>query len=196
MREIIRLSIILFVIAAVSALLLGATNYITRDIIAEQIRVQNEKARMEVLSEAEAFEQVDENEWKPVVEALGLENPDVLQEVYAGKKGDEIIGYTFKSLPKGYGGAVTVLTGITVDGLVSGMRIVSHSETPGLGAKSTDPAFMSQYEGLTAAEPVTVIKSGTAQGNQVNAITGSTITTQAVTDGVNASLKLFGELNK
>ena len=196
MRDILRLSIVLFVIAAVSALLLGATNYITRDIIAEQIRVQNEQARMEVLKEADSFEALEEGDWKSVVEGLGLENPEILQEVYVGKKGDEVVGYTFKTLPKGYGGPVTVLTGVSAEGLVTGMRIVSHTETPGLGAKSTEPAFMNQYEGLTAAEPVAVIKSGTAQGNQVNAITGSTITTQAVTNGVNASLKLFGELNK
>lgn len=196
MREIIRLSIILFVLSAVSALLLGATNYITRDIIAEQIRIQNEQARMEVLDTADSFESMDEKEWSAIVDTLGLENPDVLQEVYVGKKGDEIVGYTFKSLPKGYGGAITVLTGVTTDGLVSGMRVVSHTETPGLGAKSTEQSFMDQYKGLTADEEIKVIKSGTAQGNEVEAITGSTITTTAVTTGVNASLKLFSELIK
>ncbi|QSX07980.1 RnfABCDGE type electron transport complex subunit G [Alkalibacter rhizosphaerae] len=196
MREIVRLSLVLFVIAAISALLLGATNYVTRDIIAEQIRVQNEQARIEVLGEADAFEQMDPAQLRSLVENLGFENPEIMEEVYIGKKSGEIIGYTFKSLPKGYGGNITVLTGIALDGTVTGMRVVSHSETPGLGAKSTEPAFMDQFQGLSAGEPVSVIKSGTSQGNEVNAITGSTITSQGVTDGVNASIEVFGELNK
>lgn len=196
MREIVRLSIVLFVIAAVSALLLGATNYATKDIIAEQIRIQNEQARMEVLQDADSFEQMDTEELASILEDIGLENPDIIEEVFVGMKGDEIVGYTFKSLPKGYGGTVTVLTGVTADGIVSGMRVVSHTETPGLGAKSTEEGFMSQFEGLSASESVTVIKSGTSQGNEINAITGATITSQAVTDGVNFSIEVFNALNE
>src|SRR5690554_6360562 len=116
MREIVRLSLVLFVIAAISALLLGATNYVTRDIIAEQIRVQNEQARIEVLGEAESFEQMDPAQLSTLVEGLGFENPEIVEEAYVGKKGDEVVGYTFKTLPKGYGGNITVLTGVSMDG--------------------------------------------------------------------------------
>lgn len=196
MREIIRLSLVLLVIAAVSALLLGGTNYLTKDIIAEQIRLQNEQARIEVLGEADSFEQMDPAQLESIVSSLGFENPEIIEEVFVGKKGEETVGYTFKSLPKGYGGAITVLTGISIDGNVTGMRVVSHTETPGLGAKSTEDGFMSQFEGLSASEDVTVIKSGSAQGNEISAITGATITSQAVTDGVNFSIAVFGELNE
>jgi electron transport complex protein RnfG len=196
MREILRLALILFTISAITAFLLGGTNYVTKDLIAEQIRIQNESARKVVLKDADTFEQMDANELKTLIDGLGFENPDIIEEAYIGKKGTDIIGYTFKSLPKGYGGPVTVLTGISTDGTITGIQIVSHTETPGLGAKSTDPAFKGQFEGLTATEPVTVIKSGSAQGNEVNAITGSTITTQAVTNGVNASIEVFGAVSK
>ncbi|MBF7097856.1 RnfABCDGE type electron transport complex subunit G [Alkalibacter mobilis] len=195
MREIARLSLVLFVITAVAALLLGATNYVTKDVIAEQIRIENENARMEVLSDADSFEQMDQATITGLADSLGIDNT-VIEEVYEGKAGSDTVGYTFKSLPKGYGGSITVLTGISMDGTVTGMRVVSHNETPGLGAKSTEKDFMDQFSGLNAQSDVEVIKSGTAQNNQINAITGATITSQAIADGVNYSIKMFNELNK
>jgi electron transport complex protein RnfG len=76
------------------------------------------------------------------------------------------------------------------------MRVVSHTETPGLGAKATEEGFMAQFEDQSAASPLEVIKSGTPGQNEVSAITGATITTQAVAQGVNYSIEMFNELNK
>lgn len=80
-----------------------------------------------------------------------------------------------------------MLTGVSTDGKVTGISILSQSETAGLGAKSTDPAFSGQYKGLSAEEDVTVVKGQSASGNQIEAITGATITSKAVTLGVNAA---------
>jgi electron transport complex protein RnfG len=196
MREIGRLSLVLFIISGIAALLLGATNYVTKDVIAEQIRLENEQARMEVLSDAEEFTQMDQAEVSAAAQALGFDNVEVIEEVYQGISAGETVGYTFKSVPRGYGGEITVLTGISIDGTVTGMRVVSHTETPGLGAKATEEGFMAQFEDQSAASPLEVIKSGTPGQNEVSAITGATITTQAVAQGVNYSIEMFNELNK
>ncbi|SHE67918.1 RnfABCDGE type electron transport complex subunit G [Alkalibacter saccharofermentans] len=196
MREIGRLSLVLFIISGIAALLLGATNYVTKDVIAEQIRLENEKARMEVLGDAEEFQQLDEDLISAAAQSLGFDNLEVIEEVYEGISAGQAVGYTFKSVPRAYGGEITVLTGISIDGTVTGMRIVSHTETPGLGAKATDGSFMAQFENQSATSPLQVIKSGTPGQNEISAITGATITTEAIAQGVNYSIEMFNELNK
>lgn len=196
MKEIINLALKLFVITAVAALALAFTNSITGDKIAEQIEMENKLAREEVISPSDSFEQVEQQTIIDHQKKLGFENPEIISEVYKDIVGDEVIGYTFKVLPKGYGGEMNVLVGISIEGEITGLKVVGHSETPGLGAKSTEESFQGQFAGMSASTPLTVIKSGTAGDNQVQAITGSTITTQAVTDGVNAALEVFNEMNK
>jgi electron transport complex protein RnfG len=139
---------------------------------------------------------MDQAEVSAAAQALGFDNVEVIEEVYQGISAGETVGYTFKSVPRGYGGEITVLTGISIDGTVTGMRVVSHTETPGLGAKATEEGFMAQFEDQSAASPLEVIKSGTPGQNEVSAITGATITTQAVAQGVNYSIEMFNELNK
>lgn len=196
MREIGKLAFILFAISAVASFLLGFTNYITRDTIAEQIRLENEKARMEVLADAKEFEKVEQETILKIAKALKFENPEIITEVYIGKSGDTIVGYTIKSMPKGYAGEIGVLTGVSADGTLTGMRVTSNSETPGLGAKSTDPKFYGQFADKPIENPLEVIKSGTPGDNEIQAISGSTITSNAVTNGVNLSIQIYKELIK
>ena len=196
MREIVKLAIKLFVITAVAAIALAFTNSITKDRIAEQLALENELARQEVLKEAESFEQVDQDEFVRIVEALSIENPVMVEESFKGLKDEDVVGYTYKVLPKGYGGEITLLVGISIDGEITGIKVVTHSETPGLGAKATEESFQRQFAGASTDSPLTVIKAGTPEDNQVQAITGSTITTQAITDGVNFAMEVFKEMDK
>lgn len=194
MRDIIKLSVVLFVITAVAAVLLGYTNYMTKDKIAEQIMLENQLARQSVMSEADDFEQIDQNKIVSIAENLHFSDTDIVSEVYTAKKGDELIGYTFKSLPKGFGGELSLLTGISLDGEITGMKVISHNETPGLGAKSTEPLFQDQYKDKSVEKSLIVVKTKPTNDNEIQAITGSTITSSAVTDGVNYSLEIFKEL--
>ena len=110
------------------------------------------------------------------VEVTGSVVP--IKAVY--KAGDE--GYVVESLsPNGFGGALDMMAGLDNDGNVTGIAIISHSETSGLGSKSTDPEWQAQFKGLSG------VVSVTKDGGQVEAITGSTITSRAVCDGVNAA---------
>ncbi len=189
MKEIMKLSLILFITCFVAALLLAVTNDVTIDRILEQRYLANELAKQNVLPSAHHFEDLD----PALVAELAAKHAPV-SEIYVGyNEADEIIGYVFKSLPVAFGGAMEVVTGITVDGEVTGLRVGNHQETPGLGAKAKDEAFYEQYSGKSALSLIGVVKTP-ASGNDVQAITGATITTDAVTVGANASISAFTDI--
>lgn len=181
MRDILKLGGILFAITAVAAVLLGFTNMATADIIAQQEKEANAKALQVVLPEATEFEAVKD---------LPLDGT-IISEVNAGKANGEIVGYTFSALPTGYGGEINMLIGISAEGKLTGIEILSHNETPGLGAKSTEPEFKDQFPGKSAEKPLTLVKEAASGENEVQAISGATITSTAVTDAINAAIGLY-----
>ena len=83
--------------------------------------------------------------------------------------------------------------GIDVSGTVTGIQILEHSETPGLGANASNPSFTDQFIGKT--ETLTVVK-GEASANTISAISGATITSRSVTESVNTALTYFQEILK
>ena len=195
-KVVVKLGLILFLISAVAATLLAMTNYVTAETIEAINEKTNMEARLEVLPEASEFEAVDSDELMAIAKDIGLEKPEELVEVFIGKKGSEQVGFTVKTAPtSGFSGMIEVLTGISNDGSLAGMTILSHGETPGLGANATLPDFRNQYQGLSATENVSVAKSAPS-GNQIQAITGATITSEAVTDGVNIAIETFKNLAK
>ena len=179
MKDILRLGSILFVICAVAALMLGVTNNITAPVIEQRNIQANNESRKAVLQAAEEFKQIEN--------AKG----DLVEEVYQGLKNGEVVGYTIKTTPKGYGGKVEVMVGITADGNISGVKIGNHSETPGLGSKASEPTFKDQFKGKGTDKSLTVVKGNTSNDNDIAAISGATITSKAVTSGVNAAIDLY-----
>lgn len=188
-KNVVKLALILLVITVIASLCLALTNYVTAPTIAEMNEKANTEARQVVLPEAESFEEVQDI--KSIVTTAAPGSEEIVTEIYKGKKGDETVGYTIKTTPSGYGGPIEILTGISSDGVIQGITILSQNETPGLGAKSTEAAFQDQFHDKDAAKEVTVIKGGNAEGNQIQAITGATITSTAVVNGVNTSEKVF-----
>ncbi|MBE6038559.1 MAG: RnfABCDGE type electron transport complex subunit G [Anaerofustis stercorihominis] len=185
MREYVKLSVVLLLICAIACGALGFVNEITKDVIAENNAKVAAQARMEVMPAADDItEMVEAAEVEKIASTIGITTAE-LAEIYVAKAGGEVVGYTFTTNSKGFGGTLNVITGVGVDGKITGAKVVSHSETPGLGAKSTDPNWIGQYAGLTADGTVAVVKSGAVSGNQILAITGSTITSNGVTTGVN-----------
>ena len=99
-------------------------------------------------------------------------------------------GYVITATDKeGYGGDIRVTVGIKADGTVNGVSILSISETAGLGMKATEPAFYEQYQGKQA-EKFYVSKDG-GDGEPIDALSGATITSRAMTGAVNAALGYF-----
>lgn len=136
--------VVLTVICLVVSGALAFTQMNTAPIIEAAEKAANEAARLEVLPAADTFEQVQL-----------AELPDGVTEVYQAVNG---AGYVFMVEGKGYGGTVKGIVGIGSDGLITGTKILSHSETPGLGAKTADAPFQSQFPGQDASlSGVTVI---------------------------------------
>jgi electron transport complex protein RnfG len=109
--------------------------------------------------------------------------------------GFQPIGYAFMTDGRGYGGKIGILVGVEVDRAVRGIRIISHQETPGLGAKITSLDFLDQFAGLSPDALALRRDGGT-----VDAITGATISSRAVAEGValgivdmTAALEAVGE---
>jgi len=192
-KEVIKLGLILFAISAVAACLLALTNYVTAGTIKQLNLDTNTAARQQVLSEATDFQQVPADQLANIGTEIGLKNPGELVEAYVGTNNGNIVGYTVKTAPsKGYSGPVEMLTGITTDGVVQAIAILKQNETPGLGAKATLPEFKDQFNGKSALAEIIVVKSKPAEGsNEIQAITGATITSKAVTDGVNLANQIY-----
>lgn len=188
MNSILKLGLNLFAICAVAAGLLAGTNQITAPLIEERNEQANNEARQAVLSKAKEFKLLDSSKYK------GGSDVKVV-EVYKGLNGSELSGYTIKVLPKGYGGEIELMVGIKADGSISGVNIGNMSETPGLGARSKEEAFYGQYAGKPATE-LNVIKSGAAGETEIQAISGATITSKAVTSGVNAAVEVYDSISK
>ena len=132
--------IVLVLICVVMSGLLALTNSATAPIIAEAERKANEEARLEVLPQADSFLQVEQ---------AGL--PEAVREVYQAQNG---AGYTFSITTQGYGGKNTLkmAVGIDMDGKITGVKVLSHKETAGLGSKiAADEGFYGQFPGLDAA---------------------------------------------
>ncbi|MDD3704709.1 MAG: RnfABCDGE type electron transport complex subunit G [Clostridiaceae bacterium] len=192
MRDYIRLAGILFFVCAIAAAALGFTNSATYDRIQEQQVIASAEAKKAVLPDAEEFENLDE---AALTEIKSNTKYNYITEIYVAKAAGNVIGYAIQVAPKGYGGEVEVVVGITNDGNIQGIKVGNNSETPGLGKKAATADFQDQYVGATWESPIDVIKNATPKGNEIAAISGATITSRAVTDGVNQALEAARELS-
>ena len=184
-KDMFKLGLNLLIISAVAALLLALTNSVTASTIAQRNEQANAEARKLVLESAQDFEEVKDVKTD---NSTGVK----VSEIYEAKDASgNTVGYTLKVLPSGYGGTIELMVGIdSAKGQVSGINVVSNSETAGLGAKSTDPEFSDQYKGKPLEE-LSVLKNGTPGDTEIKAISGATITSTAVTNGVDAAIEVY-----
>lgn len=174
-KDILVPTISLFIISLVATVLLALVNNITVDRIQEQAAMAEAQARTTVLAEAKSFEEKD--------------------GYFIGKDdAGNTVGYVFNCVGenKGYGGAVAVTVGIDKDGKITGIVPGDLSqETPGLGQNAAKNSFVKQFAGKSGT--LTVVKNNPGE-SEVQAITSATITSKAVTSGVNAALEKFEEI--
>lgn len=176
MKEILRLGLVLGVISTVSVGLLGTVNELTKPIVANQKEESQQLAMQAILTDANTFEKID------------LKQEGVVTEVYKGIGKQNYVGAVAKITPEGYGGTIEALVGISPEGTVVGIEILSHIETPGLDANASQVSFKDQYKGKVA--PLSVVKGNTGE-SEISAITGATITTRAITEGVNTAVEVI-----
>lgn len=182
MKENLKLGFILLIVTAIAGLFLGGAYTITKEPIEKQAILEKNQAMKEILPTADSFE---------LMEEVKLPEGAAIKEVNKGLKGGEVTGYAIKVTPKGFGGLLDIMVGITADGKIGGIKILSHGETPGLGANATNISFYGQYKDKGTEAKLEVVKTVPSKDNQIEAITGATITSRGVTNGVNEAIDFF-----
>lgn len=181
-KDILVPTVTLFVICLVVSALLAGTNALTKEPIAQNELKKSQEAMHSVCPDAVSFEG-----------GKGIE----IEFYKALNESGEVIGCAIPVSAKGYGGDVSVMVGISsVDGgMVTGVEILSHSETPGLGANATNESFRKEYNQDITASGFSVVKDGTGGSEgKIDAITGATITSNAVTNAVNEAMSIYMSL--
>lgn len=174
-RELIRLAGILLAVTLIVGAALGAVNGVTIDRIAA-VKAQKTQDAMSAIIPNCTFERV---------EYTG--DSDLIREVYAAKDASgTYMGLCVKVAPTGFSGEVGTIVGITPDNKVIGVEVVESTETAQLGSKAGEKSWNSQYNGKGG--PFVVVKSRAAGENDIVAISGATITSSAVTRGVQAAV--------
>lgn len=172
--EIIRIGMILFIITAISAVLLAFVNLKTAPKIAENEIQKTQEAMKVLLPEAASFEKLEPSD-----------NPAVTERYLALDEAGNTAGTCVIASVNGYGGEIQVLTGVNAEGNVTGVDILSHSETPGLGANAVKEDFKGQFTGKSGE--LSVVKTNAGE-HEINAMSGATITSRAVTEAVNTGI--------
>jgi len=158
--------------------ILGVAYVLTEEPIAKAAQDKTNRSIGEVLPEFQAVEECTAN--LPDGSAVSY---------YRATSDTTVVGYAIRSTSGGFGGPLTLLVGVTADGIVYNTSVLSHSETPGLGAKcQTDAKFISQWKEL---DPSVVKLSVKQDGGDIDAITASTITSRAYTKAVTSALEAY-----
>lgn len=158
----------------ISGAVIAGTYYVTAPIAAQKaIELKNDSMKS-LVKDAEGFKPVNgKTDW------------------YAAEKGGQPIAYIIPAETKGYGGAIKMLVAVGKDGKVIDYNIVSANETPGLGDNASKPKFRDQFKGKTV-ENLEVTKDP-SQTDKIQAMTGATISSRAVTKGVKEAVEQYKE---
>jgi len=169
-KSMLRLVLVLFLVCGIAAGALSFVNAATKDRIAGFARLEREEALKQVFPGAEEFREVlPGRQW----EALS---------------GGTVAGHVFAASIQGYSGPILSFFGLDSGSAVTGVRVLTHSETPGLGAKITEEKFLAQFSGRVAEE--LALRRDDPQG-RIDAITAATISSRAVTASLRATIDEF-----
>ena len=185
-------ALVLFAITLVSGLCLGLVYDIPKGPIEQATIDKNNRTYQEVLSVASSFIEVEGSVEKIAELAASGELAGyggvAIESVLEGTDASgAAVGYVINSLSNdSYGGAVKISVGFDADGTITGVGIREINDTPGLGLKAKEPKFKDQYIGKNV-DTLVVTKTGASADNEIDAISGATVTSNAVTNAVNTA---------
>lgn len=192
---IIKNTLVLVAVTFVAILALAVVNQITKGPIEQAEIAARAEIYKVVYTNAGSFVEVENTEKlledaPAMLTENGLDGCTVNDVLAVTNASGSVEGYVIAATsPSGYGGDIQVAIGIK-DGKITGFDVVSNSETAGLGSKCTDDEFTSKFDGKSAAL-LEYTKTGATQPNQIDAISGATITTNAVTEAANAAIVFY-----
>jgi electron transport complex protein RnfG len=177
-----KLGLILALCAAAACVMLAFVYTGTKTVIEQRQKTNLETALYEIFPDADSFEPVE-----------GIKSPDssvTIEDAYLANRNGQPVGAALRVSRGAYGGPIKIMTGVSIDGTITGVKIMEHSETPGLGAQAASPSyfvdnekritFYGQFTGKSVHHPFEV-------KSDVVAITASTITSRAVSVSVKAA---------
>lgn len=196
MKQMMKDAMILFLITLISGAALGLVYEVTKEPIAQQEQKAKNEAYQNVFEAAEDFTELTEEVYSPdALTAFVKENgfDASIDGVAQALSGDgSVLGYVITITDhEGYGGDIQFTMGVADDGTLNGISLLSISETAGLGMRAGE-VLVPQFAGKQV-EKFSYTKTGAASDDQIDAISGATITTNAVVNGVNAGLLCFQE---
>ncbi len=198
MNETLKLVTTLTSVCLLSALLLSIVNNLTAERINEQERTERLKAVTESLPQETL--QYDNDPSKDIIRVEEWKDADNKpKDIYVGKRNNKPVGFAFTSIGEGYGGMIVIMMGIDISGKLTGIEIIEHHETPGLGADIEKPrGFKDQFKNkISQQEEFIVIKERKPNKNrEIEAITGATISSRGVVQAVNDGLAKFNMYKK
>ena len=176
------MSLCLLVICLVCSALLAGVYALTKEPIDAAARAKNEAAIMEVLPDAAVT--VEEER------TVEFEGASYTYNLAYDEQGNTV-GCAINVAPVGFGGPISIKVGFDANGVIWNTKVLSQAETPGLGAKCVEPAFSSQFKGFDPAAKKLSVKK---DGGDVDAITASTITSRAYTQGLALAVNLYSAI--
>ena len=178
----LKLGVVLAIFATAACVMLAFVYTGTKTVIEQRQKADLEAALYEIFPDADSFEPVK-----------GIKSPDAsvtIEDAYLANREGQPVGAALRLSRGAYGGPIKIMAGVSIDGTITGVKIMEHSETPGLGAQAASPSyfvdkenkitFYGQFIGKSAHHPFEV------KGDVV-AITASTITSRAVSVSVKAA---------
>lgn len=189
MRDLIKPAASLLAICIVVGLCLSVVNNMTVDAIKQRAELDAQQQRNEVLPGVDKFEKITGIDEKASGDVA-------VKAAFKGIKSGKLEGFVLETYPKGYAGPIKVTVGISTDGKISGVKIGENTETPGLGSKAADKDFVGQFTGKSTDKTINVVKRAPSKDDEIQAISGATITSKAVTSGVTAATNLVKTLIK
>ena len=193
-NTIVKDTLAITLITLIAGLALGGIQGITAEPIAQQRQLAKEEAYKAVFSDADSFETIVEAE-DPEIEAYldesGYPSQTINEVGQALDASGSPIGYAFTvTTSEGYGGDIQFAMGVKDDNTMNGISILTIAETAGLGMKADTDEFKSQFADKNV-EKFEYTKNGATEDSQIDALSGATITTNAMVNGVNAGLCAF-----
>ncbi len=182
MKRNFKLGGILLIITMISGLLLGFANDLTKEAILENSKISKEDLNY-IMPSAEKIQDT----------TIEIDDESGIKEIYEAVNGNDVIGYVMKVTSKGFHGAVDFVVGISKEDKVTGMKVLSHSETPGLGAKISEDKFTERFKDKPATGYLEVVKVTPNKDTEVEALSGATTSSKASVNAVNEAITFYLE---
>lgn len=193
LKEIVKPAITLFLICAIITGALAVVNAVTKPIIEESEKEALRESLSVVLPGADEYSEAVDHE---TLISQGYQPGERIKNLYTASTGGEVAGYVVEVVSRGYGGNIVMLVGIDNSLSITGTAIMSHNETPGLGSKADDDEYMKQYLGEIPETLYRVVKTEKSQDGDIEALSGATVTSRAISNGISEAAQLIRNVMK